>query len=224
MTWSQSCSLRRPADAVEFHVTARHRLLIAIGIASVASVAHADAPPDAGIDDAAPADAAPAPDATPQVDAAPAQTIAISGRVIDALGRPVRAASVTIQGDTAVVKTDRYGRYRIAQVAIGATIVVDKDGFETGLGVVSGALIDDVVLITVAQSQETIEIQGEPPPDSPGSTKIDRTEAERIPGTGGDLVRTLTALPGIVNTQLPTGFFGLVIRGSAPQDSKILID
>lgn len=37
-------------------------------------------------------------------------------------------------------------------------------------------------------------------------------------------MRTLTALPGIVNTQLPTGFSGLVIRGSAPQDSKILID
>lgn len=75
-----------------------------------------------------------------------------------------------------------------------------------------------------AQTAETIEVHSEPPPSSPGAAVIDREELERIPGSGGDLVRTLTAMPGIVNTQLPTGFSGLVIRGSAPQDSKILID
>ena len=155
----------------------------------------------------------PAPEPAPPAEPTPAaQAIAISGRVIDALGRPVRGATVVIEGTTDTATTGRDGRYRFAHAALGATIVVDKTGFETSLGSVSGASIDDIVMVTEAQSQETIEISGEPPPDSPGSTKIDRAEAERIPGTGGDLVRTLSAMPGIVNTQLPTGFSGLVIH------------
>jgi len=37
---------------------------------------------------------------------------------------------------------------------------------------------------------------------------------ERVPGTGGDVVRTLTVMPGVVNLQLPLGYSGVVIRGS----------
>ena len=37
-------------------------------------------------------------------------------------------------------------------------------------------------------------------------------------------MRTLTAMPGVVNVQIPLGYSGVVIRGSSPQDSKVLID
>src|SRR5262249_27400856 len=89
---------------------------------------------------------------------------------------------------------------------------------------VTGAELDDVVLLSEAQASETIEVHGEPPPPTPGAITIERGEAERVPGTGGDLVRTLTAMPGVLNQPLPTGSSGIVIRGSAPEDSKILID
>jgi hypothetical protein len=74
------------------------------------------------------------------------------------------------------------------------------------------------------QAGETIEIRGDPPPAAPGAVTMDRSDAERVPGTGGDLVRTLTALPGVLNQPTPVSTSGIVIRGSAPQDSKILID
>ena len=45
-----------------------------------------------------------------------------------------------------------------------------------------------------------------------------------MPGTGGDIVRALTVMPGVVNLQIPLGYSGVVIRGCSPQDSKVLVD
>jgi outer membrane receptor protein involved in Fe transport len=149
----------------------------------------------------------------------------VSGRVIDALGHPVRGATVAIQDAPAPpVKTDRDGFYRLSDVPAGATLVIDHEGFETGLAVATKPVLDEVVLLTEQQASETIEVKSEAPPEAPGAAKIDRADIQRVPGTGGDLVRTLTAMPGIVNSPLPTGFSGVVIRGSAPEDSKILVD
>src|SRR3954468_20021543 len=74
------------------------------------------------------------------------------------------------------------------------------------------------------EAGETIEVRGEAPAASPGAAQLDRSELQRIPGTGGDVVRTLTAMPGVVNLQVPLGYTGVVIRGSSPQDSKVMID
>ena len=168
---------------------------------------------------------APASQPTPSVPPASQASISIGGRVIDSLGRPVRGARVSIDSAPDVmVSTDRKGEYHLDNAPLGASIVVDKDGFVTGLGTVTGATADDILLLTEAQNSETIEVKGDPPPEAPGGARVERDEVERIPGTGGDLVRALTAMPGVVNTQLPTSFSGIVIRGSAPQDSKILID
>ncbi|HEX3758076.1 MAG TPA: TonB-dependent receptor, partial [Kofleriaceae bacterium] len=170
----------------------------------------------------------PAPPATESTPAAPADPgeapHAVSGRVIDAHGRGVAGARVAVEGSAIAARTDRDGRYRLAGVADGASLVIEAPGLQTGLATVAGAEVDDVVLRSEAEATETIEVHGEPPPSTPGATTIERGEAERIPGTGGDLVRTLTAMPGVLNQPLPTGPAGVVIRGSAPQDSKILID
>jgi hypothetical protein len=80
------------------------------------------------------------------------------------------------------------------------------------------------VLLTTAQTAETIEVSGDAPPPVAGAAKLDRQEIQRMPGTGGDIVRTLTAMPGVVNLQIPLGYSGVVIRGSSPQDSKVLVD
>ena len=181
----------------------RHALFASLVVA--APIARADPPPD--------------PPAPP-----PAAELAVSGRVIDAQGRPVAGATIAIEGVAEPRRTGGDGGFRLDRAAPGATITVDKDGYQTGLATVTGAVLDDIVLATLEHTGETIEIHGDPPPEAPGATRLDRAEAERIPGTGGDLVRTLTALPGVANTQRPSSMSGIVIRGSAPQDSKILID
>ncbi len=159
---------------------------------------------------------------------ATADTVAVTGRVVDPLGRPVTGAEVALELDgepaTATVVTDRAGRYAFRDAPDGATIVVNANGYATAIGTVSGAIADDIVLTSDEQASETIEIRGEAPAAAPGAETLDREELQRIPGTGNDVVRTLAAMPGVVNTPLPLGFSGLVIRGSSPQDSKILVD
>lgn len=150
-------------------------------------------------------------------------TIEVTGRVINALGRPVRNAEVSLEGSTDVSKSDRQGNFKV-RAPIGATLVVSHKDYGVGLATVTGESIDDVVLLTEEQLGETIEIQSEAPSVAPGAAQLDRQELQRVPGTGGDIVRALTVMPGVVNLQLPLGYSGVVIRGSSPQDSKVMID
>src|SRR5262249_8973350 len=138
--------------------------------------------------------------------------------------KPVRNATVTVEGSATVVTTDGKGRYTVHGVALGASLVVDADGYQTGIALVNGPALDDVVLLDESQASEVIDVHRAARAEAPGAAQLDRDEVSRIPGTGGDLVRTLTIMPGVVNAQLPLGFGGIVIRGASPEDSKILID
>jgi len=156
-------------------------------------------------------------------EAAPAPVIEVSGRVIDGQGRPLTGATVSVEGRPDRVRTDARGRFRIA-APVGATLVAEHPGKDVGIAVVTGPSVGDVVLLDAGAHSETIEITGEAPAAAPGAAKLDRKEVQRVPGTGGDLVRTLTVMPGVVNLQVPLGYSGVVIRGSSPQDSKVLVD
>ena len=166
-----------------------------------------------------PTDDAPSTPAT----ASAAPVVAVAGRVIDALGNPVAGAHVSVEAHTVDTTTDRDGRFRIS-VPAGATLVVERDGYDVAIASTTGGAIDDVVLLAAGSNAETIEIQGEAPAAAPGAAKLDRGDLQRIPGTGGDFVRALTAMPGVVNLQIPLGYSGVVIRGASPQDSKVLVD
>jgi outer membrane receptor protein involved in Fe transport len=150
--------------------------------------------------------------------------INIRGRVINVLGKGVAKATVQVEGTAIIATTDKQGFYRISGVAIGASLVIDAPTYQTALANVGGTDIDDVVMLGEEASTETIEVSGSGPPAAPGAAQLERTEMERVAGTGNDLVRTLSAMPGVVNFQLPLGYAGVVIRGSSPQDSKVLVD
>jgi len=192
---------------------ARAWLIFAVLVVMVIAVA----PRLAGAQEAAP-EAPPAP--APPHDLPVAS---ITGRVIDVRGKPVADASVGVEGGPQTVKTDQDGMFRIS-APIGSTLMIEHTGFEPALANVTATKLDDVVMLDTDASAETIELRGEAPSAAPGAAVLDRSELQRIPGTGNDLVRTLTAMPGVVNFQLPLGYSGVVIRGSSPQDSKVLID
>lgn len=177
-----------------------------------------------------PAPEQPAPEQPPTPDPPPVPDVDLSappivtrGRVIDALGRPVRGATVTVEGSDATTTTDRTGWYRI-EARLGASLIVERKGYGVGLGTVTGLRSDEIVLLSEAQLAETIEIESQAPVAAPGAAQLDRKELQRVPGTGGDIVRALTVMPGVVNLQVPLGYSGVVIRGSSPQDSKVFVD
>src|SRR3954452_10009931 len=142
----------------------------------------------------------------------------VHGRVTDARGRGVAGAIVTVEGAASGVTTNSSGDYTI-DVGAGASLVVSADGYGVGLATAEAA---DVILVPESTSAETIEVHGDPPPQALGAARLDRTDIERIPGGGNDLMRSLSAMPGVVDYPLPLGSSGVVIRGSSPQDSKIL--
>ena len=159
----------------------------------------------------------------PAVPPAESPVATITGRVIDALGKPVAGATVNVDGGTETTKTDRSGQFKIS-ARIGASLVFERDGLDPALANVTATKLDDVVMLKAGSHAETIEITGEAPAAAPGAAVLERRELQRIPGTGNDVVRALTAMPGVVNFQLPLGYSGVVIRGSSPQDSKVLVD
>ena len=144
--------------------------------------------------------------------------------MIDAKGKPVRGASVSVEGSANAVTTDSDGRYSIDGVEPGTSLIILKDGYGAGLGTAMAASVDDVVLLAEEVASETIEVKGERAPQAQGSTTITREQLQRMPGARNDVMQTLQAMPGVASHILPLGSSGVVIRGSSPQDSKILID
>lgn len=56
-------------------------------------------------------------------------------------------------------------------------------------------------------------------------TSIDARQAERIPGTFGDVLAVVQNFPGVAQTfGFEPGGGGVVIRGSAPEDSRLFVD
>ena len=85
-------------------------------------------------------------------------------------------------------------------------------------------LTDEELAKLSEEQAETIEVKGEAPSEAVGATKLERADIQRLPGANNDLMKTLQAMPGVVSYPLPIGQSGVVIRGSSPYDSKILID
>ncbi len=152
-----------------------------------------------------------------------AQPASAAGIVIDgATGKPLAGATITADG-VVVATSDRKGRFTTSPLEPGVTLIVLADGFEPALLTLADADGAEIFLLPLDLASEIIEVSGQAPPAAPGSTRLDRDEIETLPGAGGDVIAGLDALPGVTGGA-PTGLSGVVIRGSAPEDSRILVD
>lgn len=166
---------------------------------------------------------APAADAPPAVQAA-----TLTGQVIDArTGEPIAGATIQVDGEAGVAPatSDEAGAFSLA-AGVGATLVVEADGYQLAL---IGVESTDALTIGLEKADavgELIEISDRAPPAAaPGAAKLYREELATLPGTGGDILASLDILPGV--TTPPGGFGGgqgVIIRGSSPEDSRILLD
>lgn len=136
--------------------------------------------------------------------------------VRDSTGKPIANAVVTVEGAPEGVKTDAQGHFKLA-CQPGQSLVV-LAGEAAGLGTCGEDIIVD------GAATETIEIKGERPPAAQGAATLSREELQRLPGAGNDVMRATQAMPGVASFPLPIGSSGVVIRGSSPQDSKVLVD
>jgi TonB family protein len=165
---------------------------------------------------------------------------ALAGQVLTMVGsRPVVGATVVARGAGGAeytVTTDATGAWRIAGLKAGSYhLVISAPGLvtrEADESVKAGEEVSAVDRLEKPKPVETpdageedvqeVEVKGEKPPREVTKRTLEQREINRIPGTGGDALRSLQNLPGVA--RLP-GFSGqLVVRGAGPNDSQYFVD
>lgn len=142
---------------------------------------------------------------------------------------PVAGATVTVAGQPPVV-TDAAGVYALDLPPGANEVRVTAPGYDTATEtttVPAGGLDENVLfLFKPGAASEVIEVTDEAPvPPPPGRQDMPREQITRIPGSRGDALTAVRSLPGVGNAVGGGSGPGLlVIRGSAPEDSKITID
>src|SRR6202453_986357 len=141
-------------------------------------------------------------------------TSAIVGQVTDATNAVIPGATVTITNrETSLqrtAKTDDEGRFNFPQLTPGSySVKMEAEGFHPQLydDVLSGLGQRQTVnfKLTVAQSNETVEVGGAAPlinPETPNtSTNLNAMALENLPNPGGDLTYLLQFAAGaLINT------------------------
>lgn len=158
-----------------------------------------------------------------------------SGTVLDGKSlAPVPGATITVVGVERVepAKAGRGGRFRFGDLSPGPLVVrIEAAGYEPTEE--SLELPEDgqtgtiLVIFKVGDLGEIIELTEQAPEiiEAPGQQDLRREELTRMPGTRGDALQSIKSLPGVANADAPGSGPGLiVIRGAAPEDSKITID
>lgn len=132
----------------------------------------------------------------------------------DRLGEPVTALS------------DDGGTFRLGPLPPGRyQIQVEASGF-VSFRAEEPVQLDDGQELTFRLAREDAEyetvIRARRPGQQMTTRSIDRREVNRVPGASGDPMRVIQNLPGMNRTPLGLGL--LIVRGSAPQDTSVLLE
>lgn len=137
-------------------------------------------------------------------------------------GDPV--AAVVTSGDQHV-PTDERGRATLALPDVGPwTVTVEADGYRGQT--LELAVAEDVrVWLEPGDGPLEIVVEGLKPTADPTRWVVDGEQAEETPGTLDDAVRLAQSLPGVtVQREYSPTSGDLSVRGSAPGDSRYLLD
>jgi TonB family protein len=172
----------------------------------------------------------------------PAPPSVLSGHVVSVVGdRPLAGATVVVRDAAGVEQTaltDASGAWRIDGLAAGTYhVTVTAPGrapHEADQPLQAGeeaSTIDRLDLVKPAAPPpdagtdtdiQEVEVHGEAPPREVTKRTLEQREINRIPGTGGDALRSLQNLPGVGRPPALAGL--LLVRGAAPQDSVYFVD
>jgi len=123
--------------------------------------------------------------------------------------------------------TDEHGHFYFHGVAPGHYTVIAVDQryarFKRTLDLTKGEKLDIRLWLRAlgGNPYETV-VEGERESLEVTKRTIERRQMTTVPGTFGDPIRVIQALPGLARSPFSTGF--LLIRGSNPDDSGVFID
>jgi outer membrane receptor protein involved in Fe transport len=147
-------------------------------------------------------------------------------------GEPVMGAPLWLDGREPVEVTDEQGRFDFAEVGPGRHEIVVRDPehvqFRAAFEVTAGKTTRLRYALDPLGQEEMQEviIRSERLEAQVSDVVLEVEEVKKIPGTRGDIVKIVQSLPGVARNLAVTGASGpgVVVRGAAPEDSKVLID
>jgi TonB family protein len=157
---------------------------------------------------------------------APEAPVVLLGRVLERGTRsPVPGAVIEAGGS--VAEADAEGRFALRGVVPGTvTVKVFSPSHEpfTAQEVVEAGKVREVEYRLRRRHYDPFEavVQGERERREVAVHSLRLEEVRSLPGTQGDTLKVVQNLPGVARA--PYGLGLLVVRGSAPQDTKVLAD
>lgn len=157
------------------------------------------------------------------------QTGTIEGTVYDNnTQKPLVGAAVRIVQTGERQKTDENGKFVFSAIPEGTyTLIATRPDTEitqqTSVTIGAGETLKPEIYVSTAQYRlEEVEVTGERDPKTISKKSIQAQEITRLPGTGGDALRALPAIPGI---GVANDFSGaLYIRGGSDEDNLYYFD
>jgi TonB family protein len=178
---------------------------------------------------------APAASATPKTQAL-GPSGDLWGRLLERGTRlPLVGVKVTVfRGEGAAAEgleteTDAEGRFRLSKLGVGDwKVLADPEGYyplRTTESVAKGSRTEvNYVIERSAYNPYDVVVDTKRVQREVNQVTIDARQAERIPGTFGDVLAVVKNFPGVAQTTLGPFTSGFVIRGSAPEDSRIYVN
>lgn len=143
---------------------------------------------------------------------------------------PLVGAKVTVRprsgGAPIELYTGEDGGFVVPALPAGDyDVVVEATGFDTlsiTESVEPGEELAVKYRVFVSSDGLTVSVRGERPPREVVKRTLSKREIDRIPGTNGDALRSLTNLPGVARPPAIAGI--LLVRGSGPADTQTFVD
>ncbi len=161
-------------------------------------------------------------------------TAMFTGELVE-LGTRLPLAGVTVvifrgSGETATgfeATTDEKGKFTFNQLETGEwKVLAEPDGYfplRTTETLTEGERTDSKYYVEKGDyNPYDVLVEGERVRKEVNRTSISIEEAEKVPGTFGDVLSVVKNMPGVARTS-PIGG-NLVVRGSSPEDTKIFVD
>ena len=165
-----------------------------------------------------------------------APQLSVEGQLLEAGRRTalsrgaIRAAGP--EGRTALAEVDAEGRFQLFGLEEGDWVIsASAPGLRRQVEslTVSAGSVTAVTLYLVRDSRETalladeeLVIESEAATSEITERRLRAEEIQYLPGSNGDVVKVVQNLPGIARP--PLGIGQLIIRGTAPEDSRYFID
>jgi len=170
----------------------------------------------------------------------------LSGRVTDLSGLAVADATVVLvslavdegeeaeedadagvpEGPALDAVTDAEGRFALVDLPAGAyqvdVVAAGYKPFTTTEELVEGEKLEVIYRLEAESALYETVVRGRRPPREVTRREVTRREITRIPGTGGDALRSIQNLPGMARAPAISG--ALIVRGSSPGDTSVYFD